>query len=93
MVLIQLAPVDVPIRGHTVFICGDQAPKCCAVIHPSLESCQWQLRAKPLDQGRPHRRRAVTKHLAPTAELTIVYNIPLVSHTSDKDASVRSLYK
>lgn len=51
MVLMQLARINVLERGHAVFLSGNQAHKCYALIHPSLESGQWQLGFNPLDQG------------------------------------------
>lgn len=41
MVLVQLACIDMPIRGLAIFLSENQAHKCCALIHPSLELCQW----------------------------------------------------
>lgn len=51
MVLVQLACIDVPIRGLAVFLSENQAHKCCALIHPSLELCQWQRGSNSPDQG------------------------------------------
>lgn len=51
MVLVQLACIDVPIRVLAIFLSEYQAHKRCALIHPSLELCQWQLGSNSLDQG------------------------------------------
>lgn len=51
MVLVQLACIDVPIWGLAMFLSENQAHKCSALIHPSLELSQWQLGSNSLDQG------------------------------------------